>query len=88
MLFIFSTPVLIRHLWQLKTIVFLHLCLICAALLKWKQGDQKIEKKNAQVLEKVAVTVAKQKIPKYFIKAKFESTKCLHQPPSKLSKCI
>ncbi len=24
MLFIFSTPVLIRHLWQLKTVVFLH----------------------------------------------------------------
>ncbi len=26
----FLTPVLIRHLWQLKTIVFLHWCLICA----------------------------------------------------------
>jgi hypothetical protein len=25
MLFLFSTPVLIRHLWQLKTVVFLHL---------------------------------------------------------------
>jgi len=25
----FSTPVLIRHLWQLKTVVFLHWCLIC-----------------------------------------------------------
>ncbi len=25
----FSTPLLIRHLWQLKTIVFLHWCLIC-----------------------------------------------------------
>ncbi len=24
MLFIFSTPVLIRHLWQLKTVNFLH----------------------------------------------------------------
>ncbi len=32
MLLIFSTPVLIRHLWQLKTIVFLHWCLICAPL--------------------------------------------------------
>ncbi len=32
MLFIFSTPVLIRHLWQLKTVVFLHRCLICADL--------------------------------------------------------
>ncbi len=33
MCFIFSTPVLMRHLWQLKTIVFLHCCLICALLL-------------------------------------------------------
>ncbi len=24
---------LIRHLWQLKTVVFLHWCLICAVLL-------------------------------------------------------
>jgi hypothetical protein len=32
MLFIFSTPVLIRHLWQLKTVVFLHWCLICPVL--------------------------------------------------------
>ncbi len=30
MLFIFSTPELIRNLWQLKTAVFLHWCLICA----------------------------------------------------------
>jgi hypothetical protein len=30
MLFIFSTPVLIRHLWQLKTVAFLHWCLMCA----------------------------------------------------------
>ncbi len=29
----FSTPVLIRHLWQLETIVFLHWCLICVVLL-------------------------------------------------------
>jgi hypothetical protein len=33
MLFIFSTPVLIRHLWQLTTVVFLHWCLMCAVLL-------------------------------------------------------
>ncbi len=26
----FSTPVLIRHMWQLKTVVILHWCLICA----------------------------------------------------------
>ncbi len=29
----FLTPVLIRHLWQLKTVVFLHRCLIRALLL-------------------------------------------------------
>ncbi len=34
MLFIFSTPVLIRHLWQLKTVVSLHLCLIRTVLLQ------------------------------------------------------
>jgi len=33
MLFIFSTPVLIRHLWQLKTFIFLHWSLMCAVLL-------------------------------------------------------
>jgi hypothetical protein len=33
MYFIFSTPVLIRNLWQLKTVVFLHWCLIRALLL-------------------------------------------------------
>jgi hypothetical protein len=31
---IFSPPELIRHLWQLKTAVFLHWCLIFALLLK------------------------------------------------------
>jgi hypothetical protein len=30
MLFIFSTPELIRNLWQLKTTVFLHWCLLFA----------------------------------------------------------
>ena len=33
MLFIFSTPVLFRHLWQLEAAVFLHRCLICIVLL-------------------------------------------------------
>ncbi len=33
MSFIFSTPVLIRHLWQLKTVFFLHRCQIRAPLL-------------------------------------------------------
>ncbi len=34
MLFIFSTPELIRNLWQLKTVVFLHWCLIRAVPLR------------------------------------------------------
>jgi hypothetical protein len=33
MLFIFSIPVLIRHLWELKTVVFLHWCLLRRAVL-------------------------------------------------------
>ncbi len=32
---LFSTLVLIRLLWQLKTVVFLHMCPICAILLSW-----------------------------------------------------
>ncbi len=32
MLSIFSNPVLIRHQWQLKTVVFLHWCLICIGI--------------------------------------------------------
>jgi len=32
-MFIFSTPVLIRHLWQFKTVVFLHWCVMGAVLL-------------------------------------------------------
>ncbi len=35
MLVIFSTPVLTRHLWKLKTIVFQHYCLISAVLFDW-----------------------------------------------------
>jgi hypothetical protein len=31
MLLIFSTPVLITHLWQIETVAFLHRCLIYAA---------------------------------------------------------
>ncbi len=50
MLFIFSTQVLIRHLCQLRTVVFLHWCLICAVLLtnklKFHQKCLKIELKN------------------------------------------
>ncbi len=33
MLFIFSTLVLIGHLWQLQTVGFMHWCIICAVLL-------------------------------------------------------
>ncbi len=33
MLSIYSTPMLIRHPWQLKPVVFLHWCLICSAVL-------------------------------------------------------
>jgi hypothetical protein len=36
MLSIFSTPELIRHLWQLKTVVFLHWCLIRAVILRYQ----------------------------------------------------
>ena len=31
-LFCFLTPMFIRYLWQLKTVVFLHRCQICAIL--------------------------------------------------------
>jgi hypothetical protein len=37
MLFICSTQVLIRHLWELKTIVFLYWCLICAVVIDLKR---------------------------------------------------
>ncbi len=37
MLLTFSTPGLIRHLWQLKTVVFLHWCLIHSLLLEKKK---------------------------------------------------
>ncbi len=40
MQFIFSTPVLIRYLWQLKIVVFLHWCLICAVLFKSDHKDK------------------------------------------------
>ncbi len=41
MLFLFSMPVLIRHQWKLKTVVFLHRCLIHAVLLA--QGEKKLK---------------------------------------------
>ncbi len=56
MLFIFSTLVLIKHQWQLKTVVFLHWCLICIIpLLKTNRltysysysSDQSLTKKKS-----------------------------------------
>jgi hypothetical protein len=41
MLFIFATPVLIRDLWQLKTVVFLNTCLMCAVLLEATENSKK-----------------------------------------------
>jgi hypothetical protein len=43
-MFFFSVPVLIRHLWQLKTFVFLHWCLICTVLLKFNDILQRLQK--------------------------------------------
>ncbi len=43
----FSTPLLIRHLWQLMTVVFLHWCLIRALPLT-NANEPKI--KNSQLL--------------------------------------
>ncbi len=33
----FLTPVLIRHLWQLKTVVLMHRCLLCTVPLRQKK---------------------------------------------------
>jgi len=40
MVFIFSTPVLIRHQWQLKTVVFLHWRLLHVFLLYALQASR------------------------------------------------
>jgi hypothetical protein len=52
MLFIFSTPVLIRHLWQLKAVVCLSWCLIRAVLLMhavtaWTKIENANENQNS-----------------------------------------
>ncbi len=39
-------PLLIRHLWQLKTVVFLHWCVISAGLFKIDPTDVSFEKAN------------------------------------------
>ncbi len=46
MQFIFSRLVLIRHLWQLNTVAFLHWCLICTVLM----ASVKVMKENAKVV--------------------------------------
>ncbi len=46
MLFIFSTPVLTRRLWQLKEVVFLHWCLIYAVLLKRNNNSRGVVMNN------------------------------------------
>jgi hypothetical protein len=38
-MFICSTPMLIRHLWQLKAVVFLHWCLMHAVVLSKHVGE-------------------------------------------------
>ncbi len=43
MLFTFSTPVLIRRLWQLNAVVYLQWCLIHAVLLLTKMELQKCQ---------------------------------------------
>jgi hypothetical protein len=35
---IFSIPALIRHLWKLRTVVFVYWCLLCAVLLRITHG--------------------------------------------------
>ncbi len=49
MWFIFSTPVLMRHLWQLKTVVSLNWGLMGAVLLP---GDPKVKGSNLAVARK------------------------------------
>jgi hypothetical protein len=56
----------------------------------WRlQGDQKFRQKFAQILEKVAKTIAKlKKCIRIFIKAQFKSSKSLCQTSSELLKCL
>jgi hypothetical protein len=53
MLLIFSTPALIRHLWQLKAVVCLHCCLMCAVLLSWLPHTVKNERAEKASLDQV-----------------------------------
>ncbi len=54
MLFIFSTPVLTRHLWQLKTVVFLHRCLFRAVLIKRVEAQAPLEERTLIKVENVS----------------------------------
>ena len=53
---IFSTKELIRHLWQLKTVVFLYWCLLCVVLLKLngKKATLKTARKNTDYKFKIS----------------------------------
>jgi hypothetical protein len=52
MLFIFSTPELIRNMWQLETAVFLHWCLLCAVPINAYRGQLWKSKQNKNSEEK------------------------------------
>ncbi len=58
MLFIFSTPVLIRHLWQHKTVVFLHWCLICVFILICNEWNHRFLRKQKKRLHKFCYVAA------------------------------
>jgi hypothetical protein len=50
MKFIFSTPVLIRHLWQFKTVIFLHWYLICAVLFCWLGREKMVNHISVKII--------------------------------------
>jgi hypothetical protein len=56
--FIFSTPVLIRHLWQLKTAVFLYRCLICIVPFRFRQNGQPVKTGMAVVIQEMVAAEA------------------------------
>jgi hypothetical protein len=55
MLFIFSMPVLIRHLWQPKTVVFLHWCLMFYWLLAIRLPDKAHLKNSLKFVKKIFI---------------------------------
>ncbi len=54
-MFIFSTQELIRHLWLLETVIFLHWCLICAILLGYFTWYITVVKVSAFQLQSIHV---------------------------------